>query len=195
LTRGIFPALLACALVAASCAGPVRRGDLKMPYDDRLRLASIYIQSGKPELALPLLEDAAVQDPDRPEAHAMLGEVLFSRGDMQGAARSFALALEAGGEDPLVLNNLAWVEMERGNEEMALNLADRALGQNPVPMYPYLDTRARILQKLGRFEEALADARTALKLTPDHDTRMRDRLKELVAELESMFPVERDLYY
>jgi tetratricopeptide (TPR) repeat protein len=155
-----------------------------MPYDDRLRLASIYIQNGQHERAVPLLNDATIQDPLRSEAHAMLGEVLYFQGNLEDSARSLRMALEAGGEDPVVLNNLAWVEMERGNPGKALSLTDRALGMNPVPLYPYLDTRARVLRALDRSEEALREAETALKMVPDHDARMRGRLEELVKELE-----------
>ena len=190
-----FPGFLIFILVTVSCAGPTRRVDLKMPYEDRLRLASIYIQNGQPDRAVPLLEDAAIQNPRRPDAHAMLGEVLFLRGDMEGSERSLTRALETGGDDPVILNNLAWVEMGRGNDQRALDLTDRAIRLNPAPLYPHLDTRAMVLRKLGRHEEALGDARTALKLIPDHDTEMRDRLKEFVRELENLVPGEGEEYY
>ena len=48
-----------------------------MPYEDRLRLSSIYIQSGQSDRAIPLLEDAIFQDAGRPEAFVMLGEILI----------------------------------------------------------------------------------------------------------------------
>jgi tetratricopeptide (TPR) repeat protein len=156
-----------------------------MPYDDRLRLASIYIQSGQEDRALPLLEDAITQNTGRPEAYAILGEVLYLQGDLEGSARHLARALETGGDNPVVLNNLAWVEMGRGHMERALDLTDRAVRLDPAPIYPYLDTRSRILEALSRYEEALADAKTALRQVPDHDTAMRDRLEKLVRDLEN----------
>ena len=179
----------------ASCTAPIRRVDLKMPYEDRLQLASIYIQNDQPERAVPLLEDASVQDPGRPEAYAMLGEVLFLEGNLEGSARSLNRALETGGDDPVILNNLAWVEMGRGNAEKALSLTDRALRLNPVPLYPHLDTRARVLLGLGRPQEALEEATRALELVPAHDNRMRDRLEELVRELSEGTRDEGEIYY
>ena len=102
--------------------------------------------------------------------------------------RSLARALEVGGDDPGTLNNLAWVELKRGNPEEALHLVERALGSDPSPRYPYLDTRARILKALGRYEEALVQAAAALKMTPEHDPGMRKGLEELIRELEKEAP-------
>lgn len=183
--------ILAFAFLLASCAIPVRRGHREMAYEDRLRLASIYIQSERFARAVPLLEDAAAQEPGRPEAHSMLGEVLFLSGDLEGAARSLYLALDAGGDDPLVLNNLAWIEVQRGRAQEALGLIERALKSDPVPLYPYLDTRARVLQALGRRGEALQDALTARRIVPEHDARMISQLEDLIRELEKEAPGPR----
>jgi len=173
-------------IVLFSCAGPSRRDTLQMPYEDRLKLASIYIQGGQEDRAIPLLEDAVLQDKKRPEAWAMLGELYWLKGDLKLSSNNLQKALEAGGEDPVVLNNLAWVESAKGNPERALALADRAIARNPAPVFPYLETRARILMELGRYEEAAADARAARSLTPEYDTRMREQLDELIRELEGL---------
>lgn len=183
LFRTLALAIVTMALV--SCAVSPRRADLKMPYEDRLRLSSIYIQSGQSDRAIPLLEDAIFQDAGRPEAFVMLGEILWLKADLDGSAKHLTKALNIGGDDPVVLNNLAWVEMARGNVPKALDLTDRAVRMEPIPLYPYLDTRSRILEALGRHEEALADARTALRQVPEHDKAMRDRLEKLIRDLIS----------
>lgn len=189
--RKSWAVILVFAFLLASCAGPVRRGDREMAYEDRLRLASIYIQSERFARAVPLLEEAAAREPGRPEAHSMLGEVLFLSGDLEGAARSLYLALDAGGDDPLVLNNLAWIEMQRGRAPEALGLIERALKSDPVPLYPYLDTRARVLKALGRSGEALRDALTARRIVPEHDAGMINQLEDLIRELEREAPGPR----
>lgn len=171
-------------LTILSCAGPSRRDTLQMPYDDRLKLASIYTQGGQEDKAVPLLEDAILQEEGRPEAWAMLGELFWLKGDLKRSANHLEKALDRGGEDPVILNNLAWVESSRGNNDRALALADRAIVMDPVPLYPYLETRARILVTLERFHEAAADARAALALTPGHDRKMRDQLQGLIREIE-----------
>ncbi len=174
-------------IVLSSCAGPERKASsLQMPYDDRIQLASIYIQSGKSDQAVGLLEDASVQNRDRPQAWAMLGEISYSEGNLDEAVSHLERALEAGGENPAILNNLAWVQMARGDADRALILVDRALLLGPYPRYPYLDTRARILGKQERYEEALKDARAARTLVPDLDSRLAGELDDLVKELEGL---------
>ncbi len=159
-----------------------------MPYEDRLQLASIYIQGGQEDKAIPLLEDAVIQEEGRPEAWAMLGELFWLKGDLKESSVHFEKALETGGEDPLVLNNLAWIESEKDNPDRALALVDRAIAMDPAPLYPYRETRARILMKLQRYDEAAADARAALSLTPEYDLKMRTQLEELISEIEKMAP-------
>jgi Flp pilus assembly protein TadD len=157
-----------------------------MPYDDRIRLASIYIQSGQTGRAIPLLNDALLQDDKRSEAWAMLGEISFSDGDLPKAASHLEQALKVGGENPVILNNLAWIEMGRDDGARALALADRALLLDPAPRFPYLDTRARILKEMERFDEALIDARTARNLVPDHELKVAGELDDLILELEGL---------
>jgi len=183
--------LVLCAILAitvASCASLSRRDTLTMPYEDRLQLASIYIQGGQEDKAVPLLEDAVNQERDRPEAWAMLGELFWLKGDLKKSSTYLEKALNAGGEDPLILNNLAWIESAKGHPERALALVDRAIAMEPIPLYPYLETRARILIKLQRYDEASVDARAALSLTPEYDTKMRNHLEELIGEIGEKMP-------
>ena len=184
--RPVLCAILAITVV--SCASLSRRDTLTMPYEDRLQLASIYIQSGQVEKAVPLLEDAVNQERDRPEAWAMLGELFWLKGDLKKSSTYLEKALDTGGEDPLILNNLAWIESAKGHPERALALVDRAIAMEPVPLFPYLETRARILIKLQRYDEADADARAALSLTPEYDMKMREQLEGLIREIEKMVP-------
>jgi len=173
-------------VTVVSCAGPPRRADSLMPYADRIQLASIYIQSGQTDKAIPLLKDATDQDQDRPEAWGMLGELYWLKGDLEESSNHLEKALQKGGEDPLVLNNLAWVESAKGHPERALALADRAIALDPVPLYPYLETRARILLMLKLYSEAEADANAALSLTPAYDVEMRKQLEELIGEIDEL---------
>jgi Tfp pilus assembly protein PilF len=193
----IVPRLLLYILlitVLVSCAGPSRRETLTMPYEDRVKLASIYIQGGQEDKAVRLLEDAVIQDKERPQAWAMLGELFWLKGDLKQSSAHLEKALKAGGDDPLVLNNLAWVQSEKGDPDRALAFADRAVAMDPVPLYPYLETRSRILIKLERYGEALADARAALSLTPEHDQKMREQLGQLIEEIEGYGIGEEDNY-
>ncbi|MDF1524807.1 MAG: tetratricopeptide repeat protein [bacterium] len=174
------------AITVVSCAGVSVRESLVMPYEDRIQLASIYIQGGQQDQAIPLLEDAITQEEGRPEACAMLGELFWLKGDLKKSSIYFEKALETGGEDPMILNNLAWIEFEKDNPDRALALVDRAIAMDPAPLYPYLETRTRTLMKLHRYDEAAVDARAAFSLTPEYDTRMKEQLGELISEIERL---------
>jgi Tfp pilus assembly protein PilF len=156
-----------------------------MAYDDRVQLATIYMQSDQMDRARSVLQGAVSQEPHRKEAHTLLGEVYFVQGELALAEEQFESAVSTGGGDPVVLNNLAWVRVELGKTESALSAIDRAIALEPAPLYPYLDTRARVLAKLERREEALTDAQMALSLAPEHDIRAVNELKELIEELEN----------
>ena len=154
-----------------------------LTYEDRIRLASIYIQGGQDDRAVPVLEDAAAREPGRPQAHSLLGEIRYRQGNSTAAIRHFEESLKAGGDDPVVLNNLAWVELNADLPGDAERHITRALALEPVPRYPYLDTKARILLALGRRDEARRTATTALAQVPAHDQAMKTQLEELVTKL------------
>lgn len=155
----------------------------EMPYEKRLLLARDYYEAGEDENAVVLLNEAAAQEPLRPEAHSMLGDIYYRSEEMTEAALEYRRAVERGDSDPVVLNNLAWVETSLGHHGAALSLVERAIEMAPVPLYPYLDTRARILRSMGNIKEARTSAKMALRLTPVHDIGMRQSLEDFLDEL------------
>ncbi len=169
----------------AGCAGRDVKDTSKVPYSDRITLATIYRQSGETERAKDVLKNAIEREPDRPEAYVNMGDILFMEDDLEGAASNYHNAVESGSEDPVMLNNYAWVMTSLGEHGKALSLADRAINMAPKPLYPYLDTRAMVLKFLGNKKEALISAELAMALTPDHDMDMRQHLEKLIEELES----------
>lgn len=172
-------------LSLVGCAGPSVRDFSRMPYNDRLTLATIHRQSGEVELAKAVLKRAIEQYPDRPEASIRLGDILFLEDDLQDAADSYQAAVDAGSSDPVMLNNYAWVMTNMGRHGSALSLIERAVNLAPVPLYPYLDTRAMVLRALGNYREALKSAELALALTPDRDEKMRRHLEKLISDLKN----------
>ncbi|UCF30010.1 MAG: tetratricopeptide repeat protein [bacterium] len=184
---------LAALLSAVGCITVDQQRVTGMPYPDLLKLASIYIQEGNNPNAEMVLEDAVKSEPDRPEAYAMLGDIFYSKDDLPEAALYYLKALERNGEDTVVLNNLAWVEMGQENYSSALAYIERAVEMAPQPLYPYLDTRARIFRAMGDLDKALSSARIALSLTPEHEVEMRADLIKLIRSIEN--GVEEDVLY
>lgn len=171
-------------LIATACARVEYRPEQRMTYEDRVRLGTIYMQSGQMERAREVLQGAVAREPDRKEARVLLGEALYNLGSLPAAQEQLETALDRGGDDPVVLNNLAWIRIQMGRSEQALEAIERAVEMSPDPLYPYLDTQARVLAKLGRHREALETARAALSLTPEYDSKAIKALEKLVKELE-----------
>jgi Tfp pilus assembly protein PilF len=155
----------------------------EMPYEKRLSLAKSYYEAGEDKNAVVLLNEAVAQDSLRPEAHSMLGDIYYRSENMTEAALEYRRAVERGDSDPVVLNNLAWVETSLGHHGAALSLVEKAIEMAPVPLYPYLDTRARIFRSMGNIKEARISAEMALRLTPVQDIGMRRNLEDFLDEL------------
>ncbi len=165
------------------CAGVRHPVAAETSYENRLTLAAGYIRSAENRRAEEVLSGAVADRPERPEAYAMLGDMFHSSGDLEMAAEEYRRSIEKGEDDPAVWNNLAWVESGLGYNGAALYHIEKAIEMAPFPLYPYLDTRARILKAMGNVEEARKGAAMALRLTPASDKRMRQALEKLLGEL------------
>jgi len=75
-------------------------------------------------------------------------------------------------------NDLAWLYAEQGKKhQRALELVNRALVSDPQN-YAYLDTKAEILQQMGRLQEALEIERELIKRYPK-DPRRQDQMDKI----------------
>jgi len=75
-------------------------------------------------------------------------------------------------------NDLAWLYAEQGrNLGQALDLVNRALNHDPQN-YAYLDTKAEILQQLGRLKEAWEIEQELIKRYPS-DPRRQDQMTKI----------------
>ncbi|TNF45522.1 tetratricopeptide repeat protein [bacterium] len=175
--------LLVITFIVAGCGARDHITVDEVPYEDRLSMAADFYQAGENQNAVATLKEAAAKTPHRPEAYSMMGDIYYASEDLEGAAREYRRAIERGDSDAAVLNNLAWVETSLGRHGSALSLIERAIEMAPVPLYPYLDTRARILRSMGNLEEARKSAEMALRLTPAQDIEMQQDLKTLLDNL------------
>ena len=139
-------------------------------------------------------------DPTHANANFVLGTMQASREDY--AAAEAALRVALGDENkPLIMNNLAWVLIERDRFEEALELTERALNQVDALM-PLWDTRGVALMGLGRYDDADQSFERALALIPDHQevrihvARLRlkqDRLEEARTAFEELAAMADEL--
>lgn len=143
-------------------------------------LQSRWIETKDPQL-LPILVDLAKAqaldnvdeltrlwvEAEPQSAAALLNRAAYqiSAGDEVGAIATYESAIAYHPNNPLTLNNLAWLLRER-NAERAINLARQAWELAPENA-AILDTYGWILHLAGRHEEAKPLIEKALELSPD----------------------------
>lgn len=112
-------------------------------------------------------------------SHLILGTYYIESGDSSTAGvhlqQSFRLLPSA----PVIANNFAWyiAESEGGDLGQALDIINAVIAQAP-PHPEFLDTRAHVLMKLGKWNEAIADLEVSLQ-------KLGDRKKTHVALAEA----------
>ena len=120
--------------------------------------------------------DSATQDfesyarlrPDEAEGYRMVGMSYLKKGTYDDAIAIFTHTLKV---DPTLTSALCYraeAYRRRGNDERAIRDSSRAIrmGGDPRVVADAYITRAKVLRKLGRYEEAGTDIRSALEIDP-----------------------------
>ncbi|WP_226635542.1 tetratricopeptide repeat protein [Brevundimonas poindexterae] len=139
------------------------------PDDTGLRwgLADLQLSAGRNEAAIATIDELIGT---MPETDALLlsmrGTAYYRLGDPVQGADDFARAREAAGDDPDLLNSVCWnAALDNIELEQALADCDAALAAEPEGAH-VMDSRAMVLLRMGRFEEALAQYDRALEIAP-----------------------------
>lgn len=106
------------------------------------------------------------KQPGDPVFNFHLGDVALARQQWDRAEASYRKVLAVRPNDPVVLNNLAWL-LHRAGKPGALEAAERAVAIEPNSA-PLLDTAAEIQAAMGRLDKAIELQRRALTLDPEH---------------------------
>ena len=94
-----------------------------------------------------------------------LGDSALNSADYPTAERRYRELLLVQPEQPVALNNIAWLLMQQGKPG-ALDFAERAVKAAPEQA-PLIDTLAQALAAEKRFPEAIAEQKKALALAPE----------------------------
>lgn len=143
----ILSVLVACS-VLAGCVLPGNRpaADALTPAE-HLQLGLSYEQAGKLDLALREYERAAT-GPEPSMALTCQGNVYSAQGRKAGAEAAYRAALNANPDNPVALNNLAWLLAE---DNRALDEAERLIRQaielGAEPRATYHDTLEAVLRR------------------------------------------------
>jgi type IV pilus assembly protein PilF len=133
-------------------------------------LGALYIDQGRFEAAIPVLENAVndvfYQTPER--ALSNLGLALYKTGRTAEAERRLRQAIEMAGDFPLAHKNLATLLQARDDHKAALTHLNEALVAMPNDAEIRLQQGISLL-KLGRRAEAKDAFMEAWKLSPGTD--------------------------
>ena len=114
-----------------SAVGPFRRALELAPSAELVRqLAEAYTRAGDTDDAIALLQDWGGQQPNDFASQAMLAMLMHGEGMTDRALPIYERLYAAGQHNILVLNNLAWILHERGDER-ALEIAGKAYELDP----------------------------------------------------------------
>ncbi|MCH5330012.1 MAG: tetratricopeptide repeat protein [Alistipes sp.] len=137
----------------------------------------------------------AGSDSLRSEIWGYTGDVYHARSagrraDMKRCYAAYDKALKAYADNTSVLNNYAYFLAQEGRDlERALTMAERAttLSENNAT---YLDTRAWVLYRMSRYEEAKRIQRQALSLDRSESPELRLHYGDILAALGDTYMAE-----
>ncbi len=128
-------------------------------------LANCLVEMGDLDRADAAIRRALALDPTDAFAHCVHHTVLDERGDAEGAEAAIRQAIALDPESADYHSALSWLLLQREEWEPALAAADAALALDPDDR-DALITRVFARARLGRVDEAIADARRQLSNDP-----------------------------
>ena len=93
--------------------------------------ASLFFMQSRLELALQAARNAVALDAGHARAHNLIGASLASMGQRDAARTAFEASLKADPREPGTYTNLATLELESGNRELAIRYFAEALTVDP----------------------------------------------------------------
>jgi tetratricopeptide (TPR) repeat protein len=127
--------------------------------------AILHGRRGDPMAARGMLEEAVARHPQDALLHSDLGNMRMATGDRDGAFASWRMASALAPEQPMPWFNLGRNLQLQGESEAAVDALSQALNRAP-DLLPAAILLGDALVHLGRFDEAAARYRDALRLHP-----------------------------
>jgi tetratricopeptide (TPR) repeat protein len=170
------------------------------PHDvqGHIQLGNVLSRQGRPRAAEGYFRQALQREPANAEACLGLGVTLEQQGKTTEALRCYQAFLHGRPDEPDILNNRAWIlathpdpKLRNGTE--AVGAAERAVKLSPGKV-DFGDTLATAYAEAGRFPDALATARKALRVAEQqHNRALADALRSRIALYEAGKPYRQTL--
>jgi predicted Zn-dependent protease len=133
----------------------------------RLGLADMLSRDGRFVESAELYADYVSRHPDDPAGHAGLGIAARAQGQVERAAAEMDRVLALTPDDTLALKERSAIDLLQNHPDDALRRLDHAIAIDPFdPELRY--QRSRVMSRLGRRDEAMADLHRSDKLRREH---------------------------
>jgi tetratricopeptide (TPR) repeat protein len=156
------------------------------PNDNELKmqLALYYQVDNKPRKAVEVYSEILTRDGDHAAARRSRGDAYLAIGDHAAAVADFEESLKHLGDDPALLNNLAWVlatspDSDVRNGKRAVELATKACELTEYDKPHILSTLAAAFAENGDFETAIEWSQKAVDM--DDSEQEEQLIKELAS--------------
>ena len=149
----------------------------------RLVLGEMLNRNGETAAAEPVLREAIRMDPRRAKAHCELGFALQQQRRLREAVASYQQALQLQADAPVTHFNLALC-FTTLRDEAGAEKAFRAALQYRADYPEALMALAQLLERQGRYPEALPLAERAIQASP-LDPRAQQLIKSLTADIDT----------
>jgi predicted O-linked N-acetylglucosamine transferase (SPINDLY family) len=158
-----------------------------------LESALSHHKDGRLSEARALYEKALALDPNNPDAHQLLGVLVYRQGDTEYGLKLLQRAIELDPSNAVARNNLGGVLRAVGQNIAAEREFTEAL--RLMPDYPdALANRSAVLCDLERFDEAATGLRRAVQLDPNHLDARRN-LARVYMKMRRFSEAETELRY
>jgi protein O-mannosyl-transferase len=148
-----------------------------------LNLGMAYQTEGANDLAVIEYEHALQVNPRLALAYINMAGIYYSRNDLDNSENTLKKAISLSPALPAPYLNLAQIAMKRNRPQEAFEILSRAgTGQAADVSYLFYLTRGDIYAQLGRYVEAVAEYKEAVRLRPDLSSvaeMVKDRLDRL----------------
>lgn len=143
------------------------------------------------EIAEELIDKMLTRQPGSPAMNKALAILYQIKGMSSECAEIYARILESNPDDPVAINNLAWIFCEeQGDYQKALKLAQTGLQKTP-DYADLLDTRGVIYYRMTQYQHAVRDFSKCVELYPENSASMQVAQFHLARALAAMGQTEK----
>ena len=164
---------------------PGERVDWELSAAEAGELAQLVERAGQLQLAERWYRAALVSDPENQAFQFNLANVYLRLHNWQAATLIYRDLLEASPQWGAVSNNLAWIAVEEGKPQEAVQLIEQAFLRGAAREYDILDTLGWAYCRLQQSQAAQEYFMEALEQLPVQKTEAREMIEQHAAQCAS----------